>query len=168
MRSLPLPLLQITVPWHKRRTTTYARTKVKNATGGIGIAIYTVKREIFILKWALVLLFVRIGPVEPEISWTKYRVQSCTIHLYMFSEEMASRNISTAECSICMEIQQEPKLLPCSHSFCLGCLKRYAGKILQCTADQWLMEINILSINPFIFYKVLAPWPSLRVLSIEY
>ena len=35
------------------------------------------------------------------------------------------------ECPICHEEFKRPKLLPCSHSYCLDCIIKLAGKYLR-------------------------------------
>ena len=37
---------------------------------------------------------------------------------------MAEAKISTLQCSICLETFKEPKVLPCCHTFCKGCLSK--------------------------------------------
>ena len=32
--------------------------------------------------------------------------------------------ISSLECSLCLEIYQDPRMLPCGHTFCLRCLQK--------------------------------------------
>ncbi|ESO92129.1 hypothetical protein LOTGIDRAFT_121359, partial [Lottia gigantea] len=41
---------------------------------------------------------------------------------------MATASINNAlECSICFDSVKSPKILPCGHTFCLGCIERYIG-----------------------------------------
>ena len=32
-------------------------------------------------------------------------------------------------CAICQDLLREPKILPCLHSFCTGCLKEWSGRL---------------------------------------
>ncbi len=57
---------------------------------------------------------------------------------------MASSDGGSAECPICTEVQKEPKLLPCTHSFCLKCLEQFVGKL---TLQLW--QADILPLRTF-------------------
>ena len=39
--------------------------------------------------------------------------------------------LSITECPICHEDFKKPKLLPCSHCYCLECLEQLIGKIFS-------------------------------------
>jgi len=38
----------------------------------------------------------------------------------------------TLECSICKEVLKDPRILPCEHTFCLECIKKWSVRQLTC------------------------------------
>jgi RING-type zinc-finger len=53
------------------------------------------------------------------------------------SDELTHQINEITECSICSEVFQDPRVLPCVHTFCFSCLKAYGksikpGGLLEC------------------------------------
>ena len=52
---------------------------------------------------------------------------ACALHCKMASNWHKIKEELT--CAICQDLLNEPKILPCLHSFCTGCLKEWSGRL---------------------------------------
>ena len=43
-------------------------------------------------------------------------------------------------CAICRDLLNQPKILPCLHSFCTGCLKEWSGRLANLTPSECHLE----------------------------
>ena len=65
-------------------------------------------------------------------------------------KKMAERNETEVACTICLELFTEPKVLPCCHTFCKGCLEGILEKSknkekLACPQCRTEHQVNIRS-----------------------
>ena len=49
---------------------------------------------------------------------------------------------SLLECSICLQILQDPRNLPCGHTFCLQCIKKTNNRLCSLCKREWSLPAN--------------------------
>ena len=70
---------------------------------------------------------------------------------------------SLMECSICLQVYQDPRNLPCGHTFCLECLKSTQNPLCPLCKTPWAHPVNGLQNLPknFIVANFITSLPSL-------
>ena len=57
--------------------------------------------------------------------------------------KMAGRIDSLAECNICFEFMENPKILPCHHSFCGECVEKLKQRdSIKCPMDNKIFNFD--------------------------
>ena len=49
---------------------------------------------------------------------------------------------SLLECSICLQVFQDPRMLPCGHTFCLQCIQRNNNRLCALCKSKWFLPPN--------------------------
>ncbi len=49
--------------------------------------------------------------------------------LDIMSANLVSLDVTDLHCGVCTDVFEDPKLLPCSHTYCLKCLEKIVGQI---------------------------------------
>ena len=49
---------------------------------------------------------------------------------------------SIFECSLCLQVYQDPRLLPCGHTFCLQCIQKTNNKPCSLCKKEWSLPAN--------------------------
>ena len=78
-------------------------------------------------------------------------------------EERLEKNL---ECGICLESFQEPKVLPCQHTYCKKCLERIifrasGGRVQKITCPECRVETKVRCVNIYFqtfSYNTVAVW----------
>ena len=69
---------------------------------------------------------------------------------------------SLLECSICFQVFQNPRMLPCGHTFCLQCIQQTNGRLCPLCKKEWSLPANGLQGLPknFIAESFIKYFPS--------
>ena len=49
---------------------------------------------------------------------------------------------SLLECSICLQVFQDPRNLPCGHTFCLRCIQKISNRFCSLCKREWSLSVN--------------------------
>ena len=55
---------------------------------------------------------------------------------------------SLLECSECLQVFQDPRNLPCGHTFCLQCIKKANNRLCSLCKREWSLPANGLQALP--------------------
>ena len=70
---------------------------------------------------------------------------------------------SLLECSICLQVFQDPRNLPCGHTFCLRCIQKIGNRLCSLCKREWTLPANGLQELPknFIAENCITSLPSI-------
>ena len=49
---------------------------------------------------------------------------------------------SLLECSVCLQVFQDPRNLPCGHTFCLRCIQNISNRLCSLCKREWSLPVN--------------------------
>ena len=70
---------------------------------------------------------------------------------------------SLLECSVCLQVFQDPRNLPCGHTFCLRCIQNISNRLCSLCKRKWSLPANGLQDLPknFIVENCITSLPSI-------
>ena len=76
---------------------------------------------------------------------------------------------SLLECSVCLQVFQDPRILPCGHTFCLPCLQKTSNRLCPLCKREWTLPTSDTCSLPknFTVENFIASLPSVSHCAVE-